>query len=313
VTAVHQLWTWVFEPGFFSSAPVRVAAVIGGVVAIVSAVTGVFTVMRGQSFGGHALGDVSAAGGSGALLVGLSPVAGFVGLGILGAGVMDMIGVQRVRGRDLATGIVLGAAIGLSALFLYLDSATGATTGATTQILFGSIFTITSGTIPAVVACSAVALISILAAWRPLLLSTVSTDIATARGIPVRLVGLLYMLALAVSVGLSSLAVGAILSTALLIGPAATALRLTRAVGRAIAVACLVGVGATWLGLLLAYDSYYWGTSHQGLPVSFFIVAVVFAAYLLSGVTASRAAGGRRGPVTLAAASLARDQVTTGP
>ena len=137
---MHQFWTWVFEPGFFSSDPVHVAVVIGAVAAVVSAVIGVFTVMRGQSFAGHALGDVSAAGGSGALLAGLNPLLGFVGLGIFGAGVMDMIGVQRVRGRDLATGIVLGAAIGLSALFLYLDTATGATTGATQQILFGSIF-----------------------------------------------------------------------------------------------------------------------------------------------------------------------------
>ena len=107
---MHQLYSAVFEPGFFASAQVRVAATVGALVAVVSAVTGVFTVLRGQSFGGHALGDVSAAGGSGALLIGLSPLAGFVGLGIGGAAVMDVIGVQRLRGRDLATGIVLGAA-----------------------------------------------------------------------------------------------------------------------------------------------------------------------------------------------------------
>ena len=94
------------------------------------------------------------------------------------------------------------------------------------------------------------------------------------------------MLALSVSVGLSSLAIGTILSTALLIGPPAAALRLVKSVGRALVVACLIGVGATWLGVLLAYDSYYWGSSHQALPVSFFIVAIVFAAYLLSGLRA---------------------------
>jgi zinc/manganese transport system permease protein len=298
---MHQLYTWVFEPGFFSSAQVHVAAAIGGAVAVVCAVVGVFTVMRGQSFGGHALGDVSAAGGSGALLLGLSPVAGFVGLGIVGAGVMDMIGVRRVRGRDLATGIVLGAAIGLTALFLYLDTTSGATTGAAQQILFGSIFVVTSGTIPAVVILGVVSLAAIAVVCRPLLLSTVNTDIAAARGVPVRLVGLLYMLALAVSVGLSSLAVGAVLSTALLIGPAAAALRLTRRVSRALVTAGLIGVGSTWLGVLLAYDSYYWGSSHQDLPVSFFIVAMIFVVYLLSGLPAARTATGRRREAAVAA------------
>jgi zinc/manganese transport system permease protein len=118
------------------------------------------------------------------------------------------------------------------------------------------------------------------------------------------------MLALAVSVGLSSLAVGAILSTALLIGPAAAALRLTSRVGRAVLVACLIGAGSTWLGILLAYDSFYWGSSQQGLPVSFFIVAVIFAAYLVSGLpAAARAAAGRRGAATPMAGAAGSDQI----
>ena len=274
----------MFEPGFFTSSPVHVALVIGTVVAVVSAVVGVFTVMRGLSFAGHALTDVATAGGSGAFLIGMSPLLGFVGLSTVGAGVLELIGVQRARSRDLATGLVLGAAIGLSALFLYLASTTTATTGATQQILFGSIFTTDPGTIPLVVAFSVVALGAIAVAYRPLLLSTVSTDIAAARGAPVRAAGLLFMLGLAVAVGLSSLAIGTILSTALLIGPPAAALRLTRSVGWALGVASLIGVVATWLGVLLAYDSYYWGSSHQALPVSFFIVVLVFAAYLLSGL-----------------------------
>lgn len=287
--------TAVFEPGFFGSPQVHTAVSVGGVVAVVSAVVGVFTVIRGQSFAGHALGDVSAAGGSGALLLGLSPVAGFVGLGIAGAAGMDLIGVQRVRGRDLATGVVLGAAIGLTALFLFLGTTTGAASGATQAILFGSIFVTGPGTVPAVLVLGAIALGSLAAIGRPLLLSTVSPDLATARGVPVRLVGLVYMLTLAIAVGLSSLVIGAILATALLVGPPATALRLTRTMASALAVACLIGLLATWLGVLLAYDSFYWGTAHLALPVSFFIVALVFAAYLASGLPAARAARAGRG------------------
>jgi zinc/manganese transport system permease protein len=283
---VGAFFRWVIEPGFFSNSPVRVALLLGGLIAAISSVVGVFTVLRGQSFGGHALTDVSTAGGSGALLIGMAPVAGFVVGGVAGAGVMEAIGVRRPRGRDLATGIVLGAATGLAALFLYLDSTTSTTTGASQQILFGSIFVVASSTIPYVIVFGAVTLGLIWLLYRPLLLSSLSNEIARARGVPVRLVGTLYMLALALSVGLSSLVTGTILSTALLIGPPAAALRVTRRMNRAIVVAVLVGVGATWLGVLLAYDSYYWGTSQNGWPVSFFIVAVVFAAYLLSGLPA---------------------------
>lgn len=285
---------WVFEPGFFSSQPVHVALVIGGVVAVVSALVGVFTVLRGQSFAGHALTDISTAGGSAAFLLGISPLLGFVGAGILGGGSMDAIGVQRVRGRDLATGIVLGAATGLAALLLYFDTTSGATTGATQTILFGSIFTIDPDTVPLVVGFG-VAAVGILAfLYRPLLLASASGDIAAARGVPVRAVGIGFMTALAVAVGLSSLAIGSILSTALLIGPAATALRLTNRIGVALAAAAVVGVAATWLGVLLAYDSVYWGSSQKGFPVSFFIVAVTFVVYLTSGLPAVRNLAGRR-------------------
>src|SRR5580658_10438311 len=174
---------WVFEPGFFASQPVHVALVIGGVVAVVSAVVGVFTVLRGQSFAGHSLADVSTAGGSGAFLVGMSPVVGFVGLGVVGAAVMDLIGVQRVRSRDLATGIVLGASTGLAALFLYLDTTTSATTGASQQILFGSIFTVNSSMLPVVAAIGGATVLLIGVIYRPLLLSSVSAELASARGV----------------------------------------------------------------------------------------------------------------------------------
>jgi zinc/manganese transport system permease protein len=290
---------WVFEPGFFSSLPVHVALVIGGVVAVVSALVGVFTVARGQSFAGHALTEVSTAGGSAAFLLGVSPLLGFVGAGLFGAGSMDAIGVQRVRGRDLATGIVLGAATGLAALLLYFDTTSGATTGATQTILFGSIFTIDPDTIPIVVIFSLAAIAILAFLYRPLLLASANDDLAAAQGVPVRAVGIGFMVVLAVAVGLSSLAIGSILSTALLIGPAATALRLTTRTGAALAAASVIGLAATWLGVLLAYDSVYWGSSQNGFPVSFFIVAVTFVAYLASGLPAVQDLTGRRAPTAV--------------
>ena len=48
------------------------------------------------------------------------------------------------------------------------------------------------------------------------------------------------------------------------------------------ATAALIGVIATWLGILLAYDSYYWPPRGHGWPVSFFIVAFVVVFYLLT-------------------------------
>jgi zinc/manganese transport system permease protein len=286
---VTGLLSPVVEPGFFSSAPVHTALVVGAVVAVVSAVVGVFTVIRGQSFAGHALADIGTAGGSAAFLVGASTLYGFVALNLVAAGVMEVIGIRRPRGRDLATGIVLGAALGLAALFLYEDTVSSSTTGATVNVLFGSIFTIAGSTVPVIAVLGVATLAAVAALYRPLLLTSVSYDLAAARGVPVRLVGVGYLLALAVAVSLSAVTIGAILSTALLVGPAAAALRLTRRTGAALAAAAAIGVVSCWVGTLVAYDSTAW-TGGQGWPVSFCIVAVVFAGYLLSALPARFAA-----------------------
>jgi zinc/manganese transport system permease protein len=305
---------WLFEPGFFSSPEVHIALIIGGVTAVVSAVVGVFTVIRGQSFAGHALTDVSATGGSGALLLGANPLAGFIVGSLAGAGAMEVVGVRHVRGRDLATGIVLGASIGLAALFLYLTTSTTATTGATQQVLFGSVFAAASSTVPIVAVLSVVSLGLVAAIYRPLLLTSVQPDLAAAKGVPVRLVGMAYMAALALAVGLSSIAIGAILSTALLIGPAATALRVTKRMSRSLVAAAAIGLGTTWLGILLAYDSGAWASGHDSLPVSFCVVGLIFAGYLVAEFAARiptrrsrpEAAGVRLGP------TLGRDACSPG-
>jgi zinc/manganese transport system permease protein len=251
---------------------------------VVSAVVGIFTVLRGQSFAGHALTDVATAGGAGAFLAGVAPLAGFIGGGVVGAAAMDVIGVQRVKGRDIATGVVLGAAMGLAALFLYLSATHSSATGTTQLILFGSIFTVQSSTLPEVFVLSVAVLVVVAIIGRPLLLSSVSTELAFAKGVRLRAVGFVFMVVLAVSVGLSAIVIGSILSTALLIGPPASALKVVGRFGVGVAVAMALGVGATVLGVVLAYDSFYWFPSHRGLPVSFFVVVVVVVEFGVASV-----------------------------
>ena len=290
----------IFEPGFFASEPVHVAVVVGGAVSVVSAVVGVFTVIRGQSFAGHSLADLGTTGGSGAFLVGVDPLWGFISFAVLAAGSMELFAARRPRGRDMATGIVLGAGLGIAALFLYLGTVQRNTTGATITILFGSMFVIRASMIPVFGLLCLFALAVVILLYRPLLLSAVSPDIASARGVPVRAVGILYLLSMAVAVSLSCVTIGAILSTAVLIGPPAAALRLTRRPGVAIAWAAGIGLVVTWFGILLAYDSYYWPPVGRGWPVSFFVVTLVLFVYLLADLAGRRTA--RRGRATAAGA-----------
>jgi zinc/manganese transport system permease protein len=278
----------VFQTGFFTSSPVHTALIIGAAVAVVAGPLGLFTVMRGQSFAAESLGDIGTTGGSAAFLVGVGALWGFVAVGLTAAAAMELIGIQRTRGRDLATGIVLGASLGLAALFLYFDTTVHNTTGAAVTILFGSIFAISTSTIPLVIALGVVVTAILAAIHRPLLLSTVHPDLAAARGVPVRIVGTAYLVALALTIALCATTIGSLLATALLIGPAATALRVTNRPAVAALLAAALGVAATWIGIVLAYDSFYWPPQGHGWPVSFFVISLVFVFYLLSGLPAWR-------------------------
>jgi zinc/manganese transport system permease protein len=280
---MNQVLRALFAPGFFASGSVHAALVVGAVVALVTGAVGVFTVIRGQAFAGHALGEVGSAGGSAAFLGGANPLWGFMGIAVVAAGLIELLGLHRPRARDVATGLVLGAGLGMAALFLYLDTTSSSTTGVTVTILFGSLFAVSQQMLPSIVALSAVSLVVIAVCYRMLLLSSLSSDLAATRGVPVRALGIAYLVIMAVAVSLAAETIGAILATALVVGPPATALRLTKRPGGALVVAGLVGVAAVWLGIVLAYDSYYWPPAGHGWPVSFFVVALVFLFYLVAG------------------------------
>jgi zinc/manganese transport system permease protein len=286
----------IFAPGFFSNGPVLTAIVVGGSAAVVSAIIGVFTVIRGQSFAGHALAEVSSAGGSASFLLGVSPLLGFTGMAMISAAVMGFADIRDDRERDLLTGIVLGAGLGLAALFLYFDITSMSVSGAAITIMFGSMFSIPTPIVPLALVVGLGALTAIAVTYRPLLVSSLSPDLAQAQGVRIRLVGLVHLLALSLAVALSAMTIGAILSTALLIGPAATGLRLTNRPGSAVILSVAIGLGATWGGILLAYDSFYWTPGH-GWPVSFFIVTLILLFYVIATLLARRS-GGRRSDAT---------------
>ena len=173
---------------------------------------------------------------------------------------------------------------GVQTCALPIYTTSSSTTGVTVTVLFGSLFTVDAGTVPITVLFAVLGLTIVALFHRPLLLSSVGPDLAAARGVRVRLLGFAFLLTVGVTVALASVVVGTILSPALLIGPAATALRLTRRPSSAMALAAAIGVAATWLGVLLAYDSYRWPPAGDGWPVSFFVVVLIFVAYLGSGL-----------------------------
>ena len=201
----------------------RTAFVAGGLAAIVSGSVGFFLVLRNLTFAGHALSHVGFAGATGSVLIGASPMWGLLAFTLVAGIAMGLLG-DRMRGRDVAVGIVLSLALGLGVLFLYLYS-THATRA--TAILFGNVLGVSGEMVWALLVLSAASVCALAAMSRPLLFATLAPEMAEAKGVSPRLVSVLFLAVVAVAVAEAAQVVGVLLVFALMVGPAATSLRLT--------------------------------------------------------------------------------------
>lgn len=266
--------SFLIQSGFLQSGPVQHALIVGGIAAVVAAVVGVPTLIRGQAFASDALAHVSTAGGALAPLIGVNALTGFVLMALAAGGMLEAVPVRDRAERDLLTGVVLGAGLGLAALFLSLDVTLPGASGATVGVLFGSVFLLGADDLVPALTAGGLALVLLMAFLRPILLAALDPDLARVSGVRLRLTGAVHLACLTLAVGLAAMTVGAILSTALIVTPAATAIALTARPGQSLLVAAGLGLAGTWGGLLIAYDSYVWTNGHAW-PASFCIVTAL--------------------------------------
>jgi len=254
----------------FNQQFIQYAFIAGTLISVICAVVGYFVVLRSQAFAAESLSCTGFTGATGAAVFGLSSLLGtflFTMLVSLGFGLLG----KRLKGRDIEIGMILSFALGLGVLFLKLYTSNAAET---VGILFGSILSVTTGDLYLSLATGIIALSVLGIIFRPLLFSSIDPEVAQARGVPIRLLGIIFMLLLGITVGEAILVVGVLLVFALLIAPAATAAHLSNRPGKSI----LISVG---LGLV-----FMWGGMFLGLlfnvPVSFCIAGLASLTYLIT-------------------------------
>jgi zinc/manganese transport system permease protein len=259
---VHELFRYPF---------MRHAFVAGTIVAVVAGVVGYFVVLRASSFAAHALSEIGFAGASGAVAYGFSAVWGLLGMSLVGAAVIGVLG-KRLRGRDAAIGTVLVFSLGLGSYFI--TQYKGESTSSPFGLLFGEILGISVHEVWFIAVAGALTLLAVAAIYRPLLFSSLDEDVAEARGVPVRGLSVAFLLVLAVTVTAAVQVVGVLLIFALLVTPAAIADRVCRTPARAIALGVGLCLLSVWAGLTVTY--------YTTFPVGFLITAFAFGGYLVA-------------------------------
>jgi zinc/manganese transport system permease protein len=273
----------------------RQALLAGTILSIVAGLVGYVVVLRHQAFAGEALSDVAFTGALGGAAFGVNPLLTLLVTTILAALGMGLLG-NRLRGRDVAIGTVLAWILGLGVLFLSIFTMNTSGNGSGfsgVTVLFGNILGISTDQLHLILLVSSLTVLALAAMARPLLFASLDPDVATARGVPVRLLGFGFLVLLAVTVSEATLAVGALLVFALLLLPAAIAQRLTTRPYRAWWLAAFLAMGCTWLGITIGfYTGYPSSVCISLLAVAGYVVTVIM--YALIQQRASRRNAARR-------------------
>jgi zinc/manganese transport system permease protein len=247
-------------------------------VALAAGLLGYFVITRQNAFAAHALAHIGFPGATGAILVG-APVTLGLAVFCVGGGLLIGLFGRRVADREMATGTILALATALGVLFASLASANASTT---TSVLFGNLLAISGDQLVVFGIFTAAVVVALAVLARPLVFASVDPAVAEARGVPVRALGVAFTVLLALTITMAVQVVGTLLLFALVVTPAATALRLTARPTRVAAAAVGLALVSVWGGLVLA--------AMVDLPPSFFIVSIAVFAWLV----VLAASGGRR-------------------
>jgi zinc/manganese transport system permease protein len=261
----------------FSHPFIQHAYLAGTAIGVAAGLVGYFLVLRAQVFTADAVSHVAFTGALAALAAGLDARLGLFVVTVAVAVGMGALG-RRGRPDDVVIGGVFAWILGLGVFFLTLYTSTRSGNGngsAGVTVLFGSVFGLSAGHAVSAALIAVAVSLTVVAIARPLLFASLDETVAASRGLPVRVLGLGFLMLVGVTAAEATQVVGALLILGLLAAPAGAAARLTDRPLRAMGLSAAIAVGSVWLGLWASY-------ALSPAPPSFTILAVATLAYVVA-------------------------------
>ncbi|SFE46169.1 zinc/manganese transport system permease protein [Actinacidiphila alni] len=271
MTLADGIWHQIFAFDNYGEllALVRNSLIAGAALGLVGGLAGVFVIMRDLPFAVHGISELSFAGASAALLMGVNIVAGSIVGSLVAAGAIGILGA-RARDRNSVIGILMPFGLGLGVLFLALYKGRAANKFG---LLTGQIVAVDTPEMTWLLGTSALVLVVLTLIWRPLAFASADPDVAETRGVPVRTLSLVFMLVLGLTVALSVQIVGALLVLTLIVTPAAAAARVTASPVLLPVLSVVFAVASIEGGILLALGS--------SIPISPYVTTISFTIYVM--------------------------------
>jgi zinc/manganese transport system permease protein len=243
--------------------------IAGALLGVVGGMIGFFVVARDLPFAVHGISELTFAGAAGALLLGVNVVVGSMVGAIVASVLIGLLGA-RARERSSVIGVLMPFGLGLGILFLALYPGRSANRFG---LLTGQVVSVDGPQVITLIITSLVVIVALLVLWRPLLFASVDEDVAIARGVPVRALSIAFMVLLGLTVSVAVQIVGALLVLALLVTPAAAALRVASGPLAVSLLSILFATVSMLGGIFVALGS--------SIPISPFVTTISFLIWLV--------------------------------
>jgi len=289
-----DVWSQIFDFSDYGAllALLLNSVIAGAVLGVVGGLIGVFVMSRDMAFAVHGISELSFAGASAGLLLGVGVVQGSIVGSLVAALLIGLLG-SRARDRNSIIAVLMPFGLGLGILCLALYPGRSANKFG---LLTGQIVAVDDPQLGWLIAISVVVVIGLALIWRPLTFASVDADVAAARGIPTRALSIVFMLLLGLAVAVSVQIVGSLLVLAILVTPAAAALRISASPVLVPLLSVLFAVGALVGGILLALGG--------SVPISPYVTTISFTIYVVCriiGRKGVRRTSRRRSPAAVGA------------
>ncbi|MGO1411544.1 MAG: metal ABC transporter permease [Microbacterium sp.] len=250
------------------------AIIAAGVLGIVGGLIGVFIMQRDMAFAVHGVSELAFAGAAIALLAGASVVAGSLVGAVAAALLIGLLG-SRAKDRNSIVGVLMPFGLGIGILCLSLYEGRSANRF---SLLTGQIVSVTTPDLGWLIGISAAVLVVLVLVWNPLRFDSLDPASAAARGVPSTVISMIFMLLMGLVVSVAVHIIGALLVMALLVTPAAAAMKVVHGPLAVPLLSALFGFVSAVGGIMLAIA----GT----LPVSPYITTISFLIYIVCRVIA---------------------------
>lgn len=248
---------------------VRNSIIAGAILGVVGGLIGPFVMSRDLAFAVHGISELSFAGAAAALLFGFNVVAGSIGGSLAAALIIGLLG-NRARERNSIVGVLMPFGLGLGILFLALYPGR---TANKFGLLTGQIVSVDNPQLGLLVIIAAIVIVGLMIMWRPLTFASVDPDVARARAVPVTAISIAFMVLLGLATAISIQIVGALLVLALLVTPAAAAMRVTSSPLLTPVLSVIFAVVSVVGGIMLSLGG--------ALPISPFVTTISFVIYVV--------------------------------